>query len=282
MHQLDTIRPSTLTLLDRPLWHFWTVHFSSFGPSTSIHPMDRPLWFKWQSSLAQERPLLDGPFTSAWPSTLRTVHLHPFGPPTLNKTLFSKLFVNKDISFLLDYSLLQLMLLLNVVGKGNWKKDELETSEWSRKEWSWKVQTEVGKFQLSLIELLKLERSYGMIHGMIQLEVPKDWKWEVLNGVASNGTIRIFLPFTFTLRNFWTVHFIIFRLWLKRPFTIVLDYRPVLLKTVHFPCKIISDITLWGSPQCGTEMTFDYRLFKFSYTIQLQGLLFKFVFTLQL
>ena len=55
-----------------------------------------------------------------------------------------------------------------------------------------------------------------------------------------------------------------------------------MLKTVHFACKIISDITLWGSPQCGTEMTFDYRLFKFSYTIQLQGLLFKFVFTLQL
>ena len=74
--------PSTLTLSDRPLWHFRTVHFdpSIFPkdrpllvewPPTLTH--DRPLWLKWPSSLAQDRPLSrDRPTSPFW-----TVH---FGP----------------------------------------------------------------------------------------------------------------------------------------------------------------------------------------------------------
>ena len=95
------------TLLNRTRWfrwifQWWTVHFDTLiyseGPSTfsrmtvyfdpwpSTIVLDRPLWLKWPSSLAQDRPLLDGPSTFARPSTLRTVHFHPFGPSTLDLT----------------------------------------------------------------------------------------------------------------------------------------------------------------------------------------------------
>ena len=107
----------------------------------------------------------------------RTVHFHPFGPPTLKQTLFSKLFFNKDISFLLDYSLLHYEL--NVVGKGNWKK------------MSWKLRNEVGKFQLSWRESLKLERSYRMIHtcslkGRSWVKVNSLWKIHYYSGLSSS------------------------------------------------------------------------------------------------
>ena len=111
--QFDIFGPSSLILSDRPVWHFGTVQFETFGPSSltlsdrpllvewpstlthdrplwlkrpSTIVLDRPLWLKWPSGLAQDRPLLDRPSTFARPSTLRTVHFHPFGPSTLDQT----------------------------------------------------------------------------------------------------------------------------------------------------------------------------------------------------
>ena len=66
--------PSTLTLSDRPLWHFWTVHFDP-----SIFPKDRPLLVEWPPTLTHDRPLwlkrpstivLDRPLWLKWPSSL--------------------------------------------------------------------------------------------------------------------------------------------------------------------------------------------------------------------
>ena len=58
------------------------------GPKNWRFVPDRPLWLKWPSGLAQDRPLLDKPSTFARPSTLRTVHFHPFGLSTLDQTRF--------------------------------------------------------------------------------------------------------------------------------------------------------------------------------------------------
>ena len=52
--------PSTLALLDRSVWHFWTVQFDTFGPSTSalrFIARNCPLWVEWLSILIYDRPL---------------------------------------------------------------------------------------------------------------------------------------------------------------------------------------------------------------------------------
>ena len=75
----------------------------------------------WQSTLAQKtvhhRPepftlaqmtvqFGSRPSTFAWPSTLRTVHCHPFGPSTSDQTLGHQ---HLDVTLLLDRPLLSLM-----------------------------------------------------------------------------------------------------------------------------------------------------------------------------
>ena len=60
---------STLTFLDRPLWYLWTVY---------VYPLihsDRPLRPMTVNFVSVDRPV--------W---LRDVHIHPFGPSTLDLT----------------------------------------------------------------------------------------------------------------------------------------------------------------------------------------------------
>ena len=86
----------TLILSDRPLWHFRTVHFITFGPST-LTLSDRPLWH-----------FLTVHFDISWPSTLtfsdrpvwhfRTVHFDSFGPST--STLW---FIPRDRPLLVEW-----------------------------------------------------------------------------------------------------------------------------------------------------------------------------------
>jgi len=83
----DTFGPFTLSLSDRPLWHFRTVHFDTFGQST-LTLLDRPLWhlltvqfdiFGPSSLTLSDRPL--------W--LFSTVHFdtltYPEGPSTFSR-----------------------------------------------------------------------------------------------------------------------------------------------------------------------------------------------------
>ena len=100
-----TFWPSTFKLLDRTLWHWWTVHFHPlihsdlrhvnvhFGSKDrpqslwTVHfgSNDCPFWFKTVHFWI-DRSLLDRPSTFARPSTWRTVRFYPFGPSTLDLT----------------------------------------------------------------------------------------------------------------------------------------------------------------------------------------------------
>ena len=62
-------------------WPFTSTHSRlrwHKRPSTIV--LDHQIRCKWPSSLAQDLPLLDRPFTFARLSSSRTVHFHPFGP----------------------------------------------------------------------------------------------------------------------------------------------------------------------------------------------------------
>ena len=82
-----------IILLDRPLWHLWTVHyypqihlnlpFLVERPSTSTH--DWPLWLKRLSTLAQMTVQFD-----SRPSTLMSVHFHSFGPSKITAEKLSQ------------------------------------------------------------------------------------------------------------------------------------------------------------------------------------------------
>ena len=104
----NTFGPSSLALLDCPLWHFDLSRGSPLlveWPSTLTH--DRPLWLKRPSTIVLDRPL-----RHKWPpvwfktvhfratvhfNPLRTVHFHPFGPSTLDLTR-----VNRKYTILSD------------------------------------------------------------------------------------------------------------------------------------------------------------------------------------
>ena len=130
------------TLSDRPVWHFWTVHFDS-----SIHPKDRLLWVKWPFSLTHGRSLPsrtvhfrsnDSP---VWLQTVRFWTDRPLSPFWTahfeTDSIFQTIFQQRYFVFT---RLQSSTLWVKCSWKGQLEKDELETSEWS-----WKVSIELER-----------------------------------------------------------------------------------------------------------------------------------------
>ena len=94
---------------------------------------DRPLWCKWPSSLVQDRPVLDGTYTLARPSTLRTVHFHPFGPSTLDLTHWYIIITHIWLTAHILHEVFGIFLLyFNIIWIADWRRQDRYETTFSR------------------------------------------------------------------------------------------------------------------------------------------------------
>ena len=98
---MGTFRTSTLILLDRPLWHFRTVPFDIFGPSTFIlrfiwtvhfESNDRPVWLKTVYFWIDRPISCDRPLSLIW-----TVHFFTTVAWTWTRLFFRNRGVYMDV-----------------------------------------------------------------------------------------------------------------------------------------------------------------------------------------
>ena len=94
----DTFRPSTLTLSGRSFWYFWTVHFDAFRPYNSTLS-DCSLWYFWTDTLIHPKDRLLWPMivhlgSKGRPVWLNTVHFKTF--TLLDCPLRSRLFIIRE------------------------------------------------------------------------------------------------------------------------------------------------------------------------------------------